>query len=79
MRALALTFIWFYRMAISGWLGSNCRFQPSCSHYAKNAFEIHPPTQAFILTLRRLSKCHPFGPFGFDPVPDYRGSLEKQR
>ena len=47
-----------------------CRFYPSCSHYAEKVFLAKPPKKAFLLTLKRLGKCHTFGPFGLDePSP----------
>ena len=49
---------------------SPCRFTPSCSNYAHEAFETHGTAHGFWLTLRRLARCRPFGPSGFDPVPD---------
>lgn len=49
--------------------GGGCRFQPTCSDYAKEALEKHNPFYATLLTLRRLSKCHPWGSSGYDPVP----------
>jgi len=48
---------------------SPCRFFPSCSEYAEIAIEIHGPWRGGWLTARRLSRCRPFGPSGFDPVP----------
>jgi putative membrane protein insertion efficiency factor len=49
---------------------SPCRFSPSCSHYAHEAFTTHGTARGFWLTLRRLSHCRPFGPSGWDPVPE---------
>jgi putative membrane protein insertion efficiency factor len=49
---------------------SPCRFSPSCSNYAHEAFECHGTARGFWLTLRRLSRCRPFGPSGWDPVPE---------
>ena len=49
---------------------SPCRFYPSCSEYAKEAVETHGAWHGGLLTARRLSRCRPFGPSGFDPVPE---------
>ena len=49
---------------------SPCRFTPSCSHYAHEAFETHGTARGFWLTMRRLTRCRPFGPSGWDPVPE---------
>jgi putative membrane protein insertion efficiency factor len=48
---------------------SPCRFFPTCSHYAAEAIETHGPWRGGWLTVRRLVRCRPFGPSGFDPVP----------
>lgn len=58
----------FYQVAREGY-PSPCRFWPSCSHYAVEAIETHGSARGFWLTLRRLSRCRPFGPSGVDPVP----------
>ncbi len=48
---------------------SPCRYVPSCSEYAREALESHGAARGTWLSARRLSRCHPFGGFGFDPVP----------
>ena len=59
-----------YRYAISPLLGSNCRFQPTCSAYALEALGRHGPLRGAWLTLARLARCRPGGGSGYDPVPD---------
>ena len=49
---------------------SPCRFFPSCSEYSHEAIELHGAKRGSWLMLKRLSRCRPFGPFGFDPVPE---------
>ena len=61
--------IGFYQKAFSYRL-SPCRFYPSCSNYATEAIETFGPWQGGLLTLRRLARCRPFGPSGYDPVPE---------
>ncbi|GAB0058573.1 Putative membrane protein insertion efficiency factor [Candidatus Magnetaquicoccaceae bacterium FCR-1] len=69
MRKLLLGLIRLYQLLISPVLPSSCRFYPSCSHYAADAVSRHGSLKGSWLTLRRLGKCHPFHPGGFDPVP----------
>jgi hypothetical protein len=59
-----------YRYAISPLLGPHCRFHPSCSAYALAAIESHGIARGGLLALRRVGKCHPWHPGGFDPVPE---------
>ncbi|MCK5114765.1 MAG: membrane protein insertion efficiency factor YidD [Phycisphaerae bacterium] len=71
-QAAALPFKWlirFYQLAISPWLGWNCRFEPSCSSYALAALRRHGLIKGLYLALRRLLRCHPFSNGGHDPVP----------
>jgi putative membrane protein insertion efficiency factor len=64
-----------YRYAIGPMLGANCRFFPSCSEYAQEAIERHGSLAGGWLAVKRLCKCHPYHPGGFDPVPERtRGS-----
>ncbi len=55
---------------------SPCRFYPTCSSYAVEALEVHGAGRGLTLTVRRLLRCRPFGPSGFDPVPDPRPRQE---
>lgn len=59
-----------YRLLLSPWLGSCCRFEPSCSNYALQALQRHGAGVGSYLTLRRLARCHPWCHGGLDPVPD---------
>lgn len=59
----------FYRFFISPIYGANCRFVPSCSEYADEALKKHGIYRAFLLIIRRLSRCHPWGGSGLDQVP----------
>jgi putative membrane protein insertion efficiency factor len=67
-RAL-LGLIRFYQAAISPWLGRACRFEPSCSRYAASCLEAHGALRGSLLSVKRLCKCHPFHPGGYDPPP----------
>ncbi|MFH1262433.1 MAG: membrane protein insertion efficiency factor YidD [Pseudomonadota bacterium] len=58
-----------YRAVLSPVLGARCRFHPSCSRYAEKAIEEHGAGKGAWLALRRLGKCHPLHPGGYDPVP----------
>lgn len=69
MKRLVLTLLRFYRLAISPFLGRNCRFHPSCSAYAIEAVERHGAFKGGWLGLRRVLRCHPWNPGGYDPVP----------
>jgi uncharacterized protein len=58
-----------YQVALSPILGGACRYYPSCSHYAIEALERHGARRGGWLAVRRILRCHPFRPGGFDPVP----------
>lgn len=58
-----------YQLAISPLLGPCCRFYPSCSQYALEAMDTHGALRGTWLTVKRISRCHPFHEGGFDPVP----------
>jgi putative membrane protein insertion efficiency factor len=57
-----------YQLTLSPWLGPACRFEPSCSRYAIAAIRRHGPMRGGWRALRRLARCHPFHPGGYDPV-----------
>ena len=59
----------FYRLMLSPWLGSACRFEPTCSAYALTALETHGASTGAYLSVRRLLRCHPWCAGGCDPVP----------
>ena len=70
MRRLILGLIRIYQLTLSPLLGSNCRFQPTCSAYATEAIKKFGVLKGGYLSFRRLIKCHPFHEGGYDPVPD---------
>ncbi|MDC7239902.1 MAG: membrane protein insertion efficiency factor YidD [Spirochaetales bacterium] len=58
-----------YKKLISPWLPRSCRFYPTCSSYAKEALLKHGPWKGLYLSVKRILKCHPRHPGGYDPVP----------
>lgn len=70
MRALLIALVRGYRLLLSPWIGSSCRFEPTCSLYAIAALERHGALAGSYLTLRRLARCGPWCAGGHDPVPD---------
>lgn len=60
--------IYLYRASLGQLLSGNCRFYPSCSHYSEDAFKKYGLFKGIILTIKRLSKCHPWNIGGYDPV-----------
>lgn len=69
MRRAATFVIRVYQWTVSPLLGPACRFYPSCSHYALEAIERFGVLRGGWLAVRRLARCHPWHPGGFDPVP----------
>lgn len=65
----ALTLIWAYKLLISQQFAGSCRYLPSCSEYAAEAVARFGVLRGSWLALRRLSRCHPLGSSGYDPVP----------
>tara|TARA_B100001564_G_C20594638_1_gene649601 strand:- start:449 stop:676 length:228 start_codon:yes stop_codon:yes gene_type:complete len=69
MRYILIAFVRAYQLTLSLLLGSNCRHEPTCSAYSIEALKIWGAWKGFSLTLKRISKCHPWGTHGPDPVP----------
>lgn len=67
---LIIGLVRFYQLAISPWIGSRCRYQPTCSHYMIDAVNEWGPLKGFWLGIKRIGRCHPWGGHGFDPVPE---------
>lgn len=72
-RRLAVAPIRAYQKLVSPGLGANCRYQPTCSSYAVEAIERHGFVRGGWLGVRRLLRCHPLRPGGYDPVPSRGG------
>ena len=69
MQRLLITLVRGYRLLLSPWLGSACRFEPTCSQYALQALQQHGAGAGSYLTAARLARCHPWCAGGHDPVP----------
>ncbi len=79
MRALLKGLIRLYQLVLSPLLGPRCRFYPSCSHYAAEAIDVHGVVRGTWLAIRRIARCHPLNPGGFDPVPSPNHSCDHAR
>ena len=69
MKRVLLAMVKFYRVAISPYRPSCCRFYPTCSQYAREAIEKYGALKGGYLSLRRILRCNPFHKGGYDPVP----------
>ncbi len=69
MQSFLMTLVRGYRLLLSPWLGSSCRFEPTCSAYSLQALALHGAARGSYLTLHRLARCHPWCVGGHDPVP----------
>lgn len=57
-----------YRVSLSGWLGGQCRYHPTCSHYAEEAIVVHGAMRGSAMAIWRVLRCNPFGSGGYEPV-----------
>jgi putative membrane protein insertion efficiency factor len=69
MKFLLLAAIRAYRLLLSPWWGSHCRFSPTCSLFAQEAIERHGAARGGWMAAKRICRCHPWREGGFDPVP----------
>lgn len=73
MKTLLIALIDGYRLLLSPFFGTQCRFYPTCSSYAREAIEVHGAWRGSWLAVKRVLKCHPWHPGGVDPVPPKNG------
>ncbi len=71
-----IVFIKLYQLFLSPIIGQNCRYLPTCSEYTLGCLKNYGLIEGMFLSLRRISKCHPWGSHGYDPIPN---NLEKKQ
>ena len=69
MKALLIAAVRGYQVVLSPVMGGACRFEPSCSNYMIEALNVHGAIKGTLLGLWRILRCHPWGSYGYDPVP----------
>jgi putative membrane protein insertion efficiency factor len=69
--------VYIYKFAISPYTSASCRHVPSCSEFAVQAIKIHGPFKGFWMATKRISRCHPWGTHGYDPVPPAKAKPEQ--
>lgn len=79
MRRAVIFLIRCYQVTLSGLLGMNCRFYPSCSSYAIEAIDRYGLFYGLFLSMRRVCRCNPWHPGGLDPVPPARGENRRRK
>ncbi|WP_455376401.1 membrane protein insertion efficiency factor YidD [Kaarinaea lacus] len=70
MQKIVIAIIRSYQYLVSPFLGNHCRFHPTCSSYAVSALRKHGTLKGISLSLRRITRCHPWHEGGYDPVPE---------
>jgi putative membrane protein insertion efficiency factor len=76
-RLALLALIRLYRATLSGWLGGQCRFYPTCSHYAEEAIRVHGAAKGALMATWRVARCGPFTAGGVDHPPPRRARGEQ--
>ena len=69
LKAVVILLIKSYQKVVSPWTPASCRYNPTCSSYSIDAFQKHGLWKGFVLTIKRIGSCHPWGGSGYDPVP----------
>ena len=69
MKQLLIAMVRGYQVGLSPMMGGACRFEPSCSNYMIEALNVHGAVKGTLLGLWRILRCHPWGDYGYDPVP----------
>lgn len=69
LKVVVILLIKIYQKAVSPWTPASCRYNPTCSSYSIDAFQKHGLWKGFVLTIKRIGSCHPWGGSGYDPVP----------
>jgi putative membrane protein insertion efficiency factor len=72
VKQIVVAFIRAYQYLLRPLLGAHCRFAPSCSEYAREAVCVHGVGRGLLLAVKRIARCHPYNPGGYDPVPAAR-------
>ena len=78
MSYIFIKIIKLYQVTLSPLLGSNCRYQPTCSNYTIESIQKWGFFQGLLLSFKRIMKCHPLGSSGYDPVPNKHGMIENK-
>lgn len=78
MKYLLIGIVRLYQLIISPWMAPSCRYSPTCSHYALEALKKHGALKGLWLSVKRISRCHPWGGEGYDPVPEAESKPKSQ-